>query len=97
MLLREIIRREVCAVPHKEIRFRSEARQKILRGASELADAVRITLDPKSKRVLIEKSWGKPLVCDDGVIISKEADRKDPDENLAARILREAAARACAS
>src|SRR6266545_5016887 len=52
---------------HKQLLFRSEAREKILRGASALADAVRVTLGPKSKSVLIEKKWGKPLVCNDGV------------------------------
>jgi chaperonin GroEL len=78
---------------HKQVRFRSQAREKILRGASELADAVRITLGPKSKCVLIGKSWGKPLVCDDGVTIAKEIDLKDPEENLGAQMLREAAER----
>ena len=57
---------------HKQVLFRSEAREKILRGASALADAVRVTLGPKSKSVLIEKKWGKPLVCNDGVTIAKE-------------------------
>jgi chaperonin GroEL len=78
---------------HKQLRFRSEAREKILRGAKELADAVRITLGPKSKCVLIEKQWGKPLVCDDGVTIAKEIQLKDPEENLGAQMLREAAER----
>ena len=49
---------------HKQVLFRSAAREKILQGASALADAVRVTLGPKSKSVLIEKKWGKPIVCD---------------------------------
>jgi chaperonin GroEL len=77
----------------KEFLFRSEAREKVLHGASILADAVRITLGPKSKCVLIEKRFGKPLVCNDGVTIAKEVDLKDPPENLGARMLREAAER----
>jgi len=77
----------------KQIRFRSEAREKILRGATLLADAVRLTLGPKSKCVLIQKSWGKPLVCDDGVTIAKEIELADPEENLGAQMLREAAER----
>src|SRR5574342_520150 len=77
----------------KEVLFRSEAREKVLHGASTLADAVRVTLGPKSKCVLIEKRFGKPLVCNDGVTIAKEVDLKDPVENLGARVLREAAAR----
>jgi chaperonin GroEL len=76
---------------HKQILFRSEAREKILRGAAALADAIRITLGPKSKSVLIEKKWGKPLVCNDGVTIAKEFDLEDPEENLGAQMIREAA------
>ena len=73
---------------HKQVLFRSEAREKILRGATALADAVRVTLGPKSKCVLIEKKWGMPLVCNDGVTIAKEIDLKDPDENLGAQMIR---------
>src|SRR5512141_2692433 len=76
---------------HKQVIFRSAAREKILRGAAALADAVRITLGPKSKSVLIERKWGKPLVCNDGVTIAKEFELKDPEENLGARMLRQAA------
>ncbi len=57
---------------YKEVLFRSEARAKILRGAAALADAVRVTLGPKSKCVLIERRFGAPLVCNDGVTIAKE-------------------------
>ena len=76
---------------HKRILFRSAAREKILRGATQLADAVRVTLGPRSKSVLIEKKWGAPIVCNDGVTIAKEFDLKDPEENLGARMLRQAA------
>src|SRR5690349_3979123 len=78
---------------HKQIHFRSEAREKVLRGATALADAVRVTLGPRSKCVLIEKKWGAPLVCNDGVTIAKEVHLKDPEEDLGARLLREAAER----
>ncbi len=78
-------------MPHKQILFRSAAREKILHGAAQLADAVRVTLGPKSKSVLIQRSWGPPLVCNDGVTIAKEFDLKDAEENLGARMLREAA------
>src|SRR4249920_3545790 len=78
---------------HKQLFFRSEAREKIVRGAAYLADAVRVTLGPKSKCVLIGKKWGRPLVCNDGVTIAKEIDIKDPEENLGAQMLREAAER----
>ncbi len=80
-------------MPHKRILFRSEARERLLRGASTLADAVRVTLGPKSKCVLIERKWGQPLVCNDGVTIVKEIELEDPEENLGAHMLREAAER----
>jgi len=76
---------------HKQVLFRSAAREKILRGAAQLADSVRVTLGPRSKSVLIEKKWGAPIVCNDGVTIAKEFDLKDPEENLGARMLRQAA------
>jgi chaperonin GroEL len=76
---------------HKQVLFRSAAREKILRGATQLADAVRVTLGPRSKSVLIEKKWGSPIVCNDGVTIAKEIDLKDPEENLGAQMLRQAA------
>src|SRR5579872_2830309 len=76
---------------HKHLLFRSGAREKILAGAGQLADAVRVTLGPKSKSVLIQKKWGAPLTCNDGVTIAKEIDLKDPEENLGAQMLRQAA------
>lgn len=78
---------------HKQVLFRSAAREKILRGTTQLADAIRVTLGPRSKSVLIEKKWGAPVVCNDGVTIAKEFDLKDPEENLGARMLRQAAER----
>lgn len=76
---------------YKQVFFRDAAREKVLRGASQLADAVRITLGPKSKSVLIQKKWGSPIVCNDGVTIAKEFDLKDLEENLGAQMLRQAA------
>ncbi|WP_038959236.1 chaperonin GroEL [Bradyrhizobium japonicum] len=78
-------------MPHKQVLFHSAAREKVLRGATLLADAVRVTLGPKSKSVLIQKSWGAPIVCNDGVTIAKEFDLKDAEENLGAQVLRQAA------
>ena len=76
---------------HKQVLFRSAAREKILRGATGLAEAVRITLGPRSKSVLIQKKWGAPIVCNDGVAIAKEFELKDAEENLGAQMLRQAA------
>ena len=78
---------------HKHLLYRSEAREKVLRGATAIADAVRVTLGPRSKCVLIEKKWGAPIVCNDGVTIAKAFALKDPDENLGAQLLRGAAER----
>jgi chaperonin GroEL len=75
----------------KQVLFRSQAREKVLRGTTHLADAVRITLGPKSKSVLIQKKWGAPIVCNDGVTIAKEMELDDPEENLGAQMLRQAA------
>jgi chaperonin GroEL len=76
---------------HKQVLFRSAAREKLLRGATHLADAVRVTLGPKSKSVLIQRKWGAPVVCNDGVTIAKELDLEDAEENLGAQMLRQAA------
>src|SRR3974390_2554170 len=84
-------RLEEIAMAHKQVLFRSSAREKILRGATQLVDAIRVTLGPKSKSVLIQKKWGAPLVCNDGVTIAKEFDLKDAEENLGAQVLRQAA------
>ena len=78
---------------HKQVLFSPAAREKVLRGATALAEALRVTLGPKSKSVLIEQKWGRPLVCNDGVTIAKQFDLKDPEENLGAQVLREAAER----
>ncbi len=78
---------------HKKLLFRSEAREKVLRGATALADAVRVTLGPKSRCVLLERKWGAPLVCDDGVTIAKELELPDPAEDLGAKMIRQAAER----
>jgi chaperonin GroEL len=76
---------------HKRVVFDSSAREKVLTGATKLADAVRVTLGPKSKSVLIQKKWGAPLVCNDGVTIAKEFDLEDAEEALGAQMLRQAA------
>jgi len=78
---------------HKQVLFDTAARQKVLHGAALLADAVRVTLGPKSKSVLLEQAWGRPLVCNDGVTIAKAFELADPVENLGARMMREAAER----
>jgi len=80
-------------VTAKQVLFGSAARERVLQGATQLADAVRLTLGPKSKSVLIQKKWGAPLVCNDGVTIAKEMELEDAEENLGAQMLRQAAER----
>jgi chaperonin GroEL len=77
-------------MPFKQVLYRSQAREKVLRGATQLVDAIRVTLGPRSKSVLIQKAWGAPIVCNDGVTIAKEFSLKDPEENLGAQMLRQA-------
>jgi chaperonin GroEL len=77
----------------KQLLFDAAAREGVLRGATLLANAVRATLGPKSKCVLIDRRWGEPIVCNDGVTIAKELEVDDPTENLGIRMIREAAER----
>jgi len=69
---------------YKQVIFRSAAREKILRGEAQPADAVRVMLAPRSKSVLIQKKWGAPIVCNDGVTIAEEIELKDAEANLGA-------------
>ena len=80
-------------MPAKHLTFRSTAPEKVMAGATALADAVRVTLGPKSRCVLIEKDWGPPIVCNDGVTIAKQLELADREENLGAQLLRQAAER----
>jgi chaperonin GroEL len=80
-------------MPGKRLYFRSAAREKILAGATALTDAIRITLGPKSKCVLIQKKWGRPIDCNDGITIAKEIELDDPEANLGAQMIREASER----
>jgi chaperonin GroEL len=77
----------------KQVLFRADARERVLKGATQLAEAIRITLGPKSKSVLIQKKWGAPVVCNDGVTIAKEMELENPEENLGVQMLRQAAER----
>jgi chaperonin GroEL len=78
---------------HTRLLFHDAARDKVRAGATQLADAVRVTLGPKSRSVLIARKWGAPIVCNDGVTIAREIKLDDPEEDLGARLLRQAAER----
>jgi chaperonin GroEL len=77
----------------KDIRFSTDAREKMLRGVDILANAVRVTLGPKGRNVVIEKSYGAPRITKDGVAVAKEIDLSDKFENMGAQMLREVASR----
>jgi len=77
----------------KEIRFQESARAKILAGVDQLANAVRVTLGPKGRNVVIEKSFGSPTVTKDGVTVAKSIDLEDKFENMGAQMVREVASK----
>ena len=77
----------------KEIVFEERARQRILKGVNLLADAVRVTLGPKGRNVIIEKSFGSPTVTKDGVTVAKEIELEDKFENMGAQMLKEVASK----
>src|SRR5208283_1720105 len=77
----------------KQILHGEESRQAILRGVNVLADAVKVTLGPKGRNVVIEKKFGSPLITKDGVTVAKEIELKDPLENMGAQMVREVASK----
>jgi chaperonin GroEL len=77
----------------KQIEFNSEARTKLKRGVDTLADAVKSTLGPKGRNVVIGKKFGAPHITKDGVTVAKEIELKDPIENLGAQMVKEVAAK----
>ncbi len=77
----------------KELRFDQDARNAILRGVNILADAVKVTLGPKGRNVILEKSFGSPLITKDGVTVAKEIDLEDRFENMGAQMVKEVASK----
>ena len=77
----------------KEIKYSAQAREKIMIGVDTLADAVKVTLGPKGRNVLIEKSWGSPTTTKDGVTVAKEIELEDKFENMGAQMVKEVASK----
>ena len=77
----------------KDIKYGEEAREALLAGVDKLADTVRVTLGPKGRNVVLEKSYGAPLITNDGVTIAKEIELEDGFENMGAQLIREVAAK----
>src|SRR5919109_757683 len=77
----------------KQIQYGEEARQSILKGVNKLADAVKVTLGPKGRNVILEKKFGSPTITKDGVTVAKEIELKDSWENMGAQMVREVASK----
>ncbi|MCW1929441.1 chaperonin GroEL [Bhargavaea beijingensis] len=77
----------------KEIKFNEDARSLMLKGVDKLADAVKVTLGPKGRNVVLEKKFGSPLITNDGVTIAKEIELEDPYENMGAKLVSEVASK----
>src|SRR5271169_2258024 len=77
----------------KDVRFSTDAREKMLRGVDILNNAVKVTLGPKGRNVLIDKSYGAPRITKDGVTVAKEIELADKFENMGAQMLREVASK----
>src|SRR5664279_795669 len=77
----------------KVLAFDVSAREKLLKGVDMLANAVKVTLGPRGRNVVLEKSWGSPLVTKDGVTVAKEVELEDKMENLGAKMVKEVASK----
>src|SRR6188768_38749 len=77
----------------KDVRFETDARNRMLRGVNILADAVKVTLGPKGRNVVIDKSFGAPRITKDGVTVAKEIELEDKFENMGAQMVKEVASR----
>ena len=76
---------------HKELKFNEEARRSLERGVNAVADAVKVTLGPKGRYVVLDKKFGAPTITNDGVTIAREIEVEDPFENQGAQLMREVA------
>jgi chaperonin GroEL len=77
----------------KDVRFGANARERMLRGVDTLADAVKVTLGPKGRNVVLDKSFGAPRITKDGVTVAKEIELQDKFENMGAQMVREVASK----
>ena len=80
-------------MPAKEIIFDTKARERLARGVDTLANAVKVTLGPKGRNVVIEKSYGSPIITKDGVTVAKEIELEDKFENMGAQMVKEVASK----
>src|SRR3989339_849463 len=80
-------------MPAKQLLFKEEARQKILEGVQMLSKAVKVTLGPRGRNVVLDKKWGSPTITKDGVTVAKEITLEEPYQNMGAQMLREVASK----
>src|SRR3954452_15565487 len=77
----------------KQLKFDEEARRALERGANAVANAVKVTLGPKGRNVVLDKKWGSPTITKDGVTVAKEIELEDPYENMGAQLVKEGASK----
>ena len=77
----------------KQITYGNDSRQGLLRGVNRLADAVKVTLGPRGRNVVLDKKWGSPVITKDGVTVAKEIELKEALENMGAQMVREVASK----
>ena len=75
----------------KELKYNTDARQSLIKGVDKLADAVKVTLGPKGRNVILSRSFGSPTITNDGVTIAREIELEDPFENMGAQLVKEVA------
>ncbi|MFQ5658590.1 MAG: TCP-1/cpn60 chaperonin family protein, partial [Candidatus Methylomirabilales bacterium] len=80
-------------MPAKQLKYNEEARRATLEGIRQLAQAVKVTLGPKGRNVVLDKKWGAPTITKDGVTVAKEIELKDPFENMGAQMVKEVASK----
>ena len=81
------------ALNAKKVTFREESRQALVKGINQVANAVKVTLGPKGRNVVLERNYGAPEIVNDGVTIAREISLRDPEENVGARLIQEVAAK----
>lgn len=81
------------ALDAKKVSFKEDSRQALVRGINKVADAVRVTLGPKGRNVVLERNYGAPEIVNDGVTIAREISLKDPEENVGAKLIQEVASK----
>lgn len=81
------------ALDAKKVSFKEESRRALVEGINQVANAVKVTLGPKGRNVVLERNYGAPEIVNDGVTIAREVELKDPEENVGARLIQEVAAK----